>query len=206
MNIDDVLNDSKEYGQVDDNMNDALKAILAGQKAIMDKVTELERKQMLLESNIVSDSRHIGVLDNESQNPNVLDGHSKVTIELPDSSANISTREKSGHSSEVVDNDDDNLGNDDNLDDEYTFLHTDNSDKTRKSFRRASVDAINKSLETLNINDFNVSTTMSFSEHQFKRSDKEIHMISNPKHLDFKLKAITVSAAFTLINSACSYA
>ena len=201
MNIDDVLNDSKEYGQVDDNMNDALKAILAGQKAIMDKVTELERKQMLLESNIVSDSRHIGVLDNESQNPNVLDGHSKVTIELPDSSANISTREKSGHSSEVVDNDDDNLGNDDNLDDEYTFLHTDNSDKTRKSFRRASVDAINKSLETLNINDFNVSTTMSFSEHQFKRSDKEIHMISNPKCLDFKLKAITVSAVFTLINS-----
>ena len=94
MNIDDVLNDSKEYGQVDDNVNDALKAILAGQKAIMDKVTELERKQMLLESNIVSDSRHIGVLDNESQNPNVLDGHSKVTIELPDSSANISTREK----------------------------------------------------------------------------------------------------------------
>ena len=91
MNIDDVLNDSKEYGQVDDNMNDALKALLAGQKAIMDKVTELERKQMLLESNIVSDSRHIGVLDNESQNPNVLDGHSKVTIELPDSSANIST-------------------------------------------------------------------------------------------------------------------
>ena len=76
-----------------------------------------------------------------------------------------------------VDNDDDNLGNDDNLDDEYTFLHTDNSDKTRKSFRRASVDAINKSLETLNINDFNVSTTMSFSEHQFKRSDKEIHMM-----------------------------
>ena len=54
MNIDDVLNDSKEYGQVDDNMNDALKAILAGQKAIMDKVTELERKQMLLESNIAS--------------------------------------------------------------------------------------------------------------------------------------------------------
>ena len=32
MNIDDVLNDSKEYGQVDDNMNDALKAILAGRK------------------------------------------------------------------------------------------------------------------------------------------------------------------------------
>ena len=54
MNIDDVLNDSKEYGQVDDNMNDALKAKLAGQKAIMDKATELERKQMLLESNIVS--------------------------------------------------------------------------------------------------------------------------------------------------------
>ena len=45
MNIDDVLNDSKEYGQVDDNMNDALKAMLAGQKAIMDKVTELERSE-----------------------------------------------------------------------------------------------------------------------------------------------------------------
>ena len=36
MNIDDVLNDSKEYGQVDDNVSDTLKAILAGQKAIMD--------------------------------------------------------------------------------------------------------------------------------------------------------------------------
>ena len=198
INIDDVLNDSKEYGEVGDNVNDTLKAILASQKTIMNKITELERKQMLLESNIVSDSRHIGVLDNESQNPNVLDGRSKVTIELPDSSANISTRDKSGHSSEVVDDDDNNLGNDDILDDEYTFLHTDNSDKTRKSFRRVSVDAINKSLETLNINDFNVSTTMSFSEHQFKRSDKEIHMISNPKHLDFKLKTADTVIAFSL--------
>ena len=200
MSLDDVLNDSKEYGEVGDNVNDTLKAILASQKAIMDKMTELERKQMLLESNTVSGSRHIGVLDNESQNPNALDGHSKVTIELPDSSTNISTREKSGPSSEVVGNDDDNLGDDDNLDDEYTFLHTDNSDKTRKSFTRVSVDAINKSLETLNINDFNASTTMSFSEHQFKRSDIEIHMISNPKYLVFELKVISVSSVFTLIN------
>ena len=74
INIDDVLNDSKEYGEVGDNVNDTLKAILTSQKTIMDKITELERKQMLLESDIVSDSRHIGALDNESQNPNVLDG------------------------------------------------------------------------------------------------------------------------------------
>ena len=197
INIDDVLNDSKEYGEVGDNVNDTLKAILASQKTIMNKITELERKQTLLESDAASESRHIGALDDESQRPNALDGHSKATIELPDSSANASTREKSGPSSEAVGNDDDSLGDDDNLDDECTLLHTDNSDKARKSFRRESV---NKSLETLNVNDFNASTTMSFSEHQFKRSDKEIHMISNPKYLVFELKVISVSSVFTLIN------
>ena len=110
----------------------------------------------------------------------------------------ISTREKSGHSGEVVGNDDDILGDNDIQDDEeYTFLHTDNSDKTRKSFRRVSVDAIDK---PFNIDAFNVSTSMSFSEHQFKHTDKEIHMVSNPKYLVFELKVISVLAVFTLIS------
>ena len=204
MDLDAILEDIPEERKtsIGGNAMEILFSLKDVFDVVLTKVAEMEAKQNTLMGNIDAMEKRIsGVVTCETQTGKTVNGHGDVTGESVDASANITTREKSDHSSEVVDNDDDNLGNDDNMDDEYTFLHTDISDKSRKSFRRVSVDAINKSLETLNINDFNVSTTMSFSEHQFKRSDKEIHMISNPKYLDFKLKAITVSAVFTLINS-----
>ena len=41
MSLDDVLNDSKEYGKVGDNINDMLKAILASQKTIMVRIIKM---------------------------------------------------------------------------------------------------------------------------------------------------------------------
>ena len=76
----------------------------------------------------------------------------------------------------------------------------DDSNKTFKSFKRASLDATNKSLEPFSVNDYNVTTSLSFKEHQHRTTDKEAHLVSNPKRLAFELKVVTAFSVFTLIN------
>ena len=170
MNINDVLNGSIDVG---DNVNVMLQAILDGQKAVIDKITEIEQKQTLLESNIASSNdRHIGETTYVA-----LDGHSKVTIEHFKSSA-ISMHGKAKPYDETIGDNDDVIGNDD---EEYAFPRTDDSNKALKSFRRASVDTTNKSLEPFNVDSFSISTSSSFRDYQFRQTDKEIHMVSNPK-------------------------
>ena len=74
------------------------------------------------------------------------------------------------------------------------------SDKIIKSFKRASLDATISNLEPFNIDSFKATTSLSFKDHQRRATDKEIHLVSNPKHLTFELKVTSVFALFTLVN------
>ena len=190
MNIDDVLNDSID---VQDNVDATLQATLNGQNATMDRVTEIERQQTTLKDKIaLMDDQRVGKLADGSQNATALDGHSKVTNES--FRASVTTREKTPD----VNNDDvthvDVDTHDDDDDGGYSLMPIDVSDKTIKSFKRASLDAAIASLDTINIDSFNVTTTLSFKEYQHRATDKEIHLVANPKYMTFELKVISVFA------------
>ena len=66
MNIDDVLNDSIDVG---DNVDVTLQAILNGQNAIMDRMSEIEKQQNTLNDKIaLMDDQRVGSLADGSQN------------------------------------------------------------------------------------------------------------------------------------------
>ena len=121
MNIDDVLNDSIDVG---DNVDVTLQAILNGQNAIMDRMSEIEKQQNTLNDKIaLMDDQRVGKLADGSQNATALDEHSKVTNES--FRASITTREKTPD----VNNDDvphvNNNAPDDDDDGGYSFMPID---------------------------------------------------------------------------------
>ena len=132
-----------------------LQSILNGQDAILSRIAEIEKQQTTLNDKIAwLDEQRVGKLADGSQNTTVLDEHSKVTNEL--FRASVTTRKKTPD----VNNDDVPHVDVDAHDDDdggYSFMPIDVSDKTIKSFKRASLDATITNLDTINIEAINVN-------------------------------------------------
>ena len=190
------------------NPMDVLMAIQSTQLEILQRVKDNEKQLTLhgdkinkLEGQIVSSEP-----DSESQARETANGHIGLMDELPNSSAADLTKLDKNTNPDVTKLDvklDMDYNEVDNGD--YSFMAQDSSDKDQdasdkveKLLRRASVGAASNKLEPFNIQQ-NVTSSISFEDHQYKHSNKEVNMIANLKYCDYELTKISVVAIYFLL-------
>ena len=190
MDLDAILEDIPE-GRKSSIGGDAMEILFSlkdGFDVVMTKVAEMEAKQNTLMGKIDAMEKRIsGVVTCETQTGKTVNGHGDVMDESFDASA-----DKHDVNVDIKTN----VHNDG----EQIFVSTDTSEKVVNNFRRVSVDTKMIDLDTITVDLVNNHTDLSFSNYQFRFNDKEMHMATNPKYLEFELVVISVFSIFTLVN------
>ena len=195
MDLDAILEDIPENRSSDigGNAMDILTSVKNGFDIVLKKVADMEKQQNMLLGKIDAMEKRIsGVVTGETQTGKTVNGHGDVTDESIDASA-----DKNDVIADIKLNTHSNDGQD--------FVSIDTSEKVIHNFRRVSLDAKINSLDTITVDVDNNLTDISFSNYQFRFNDKEMHMVANPKCLEFELVVISVFSIFTLVNKIESF-